>query len=90
MQEKFSRFFTKFAPRVLHPRFFVPPPLGEVPQCAYWGGEGVVRPKGPLSLASLDSSPKGEAKAFVKKQDPTRKSSAWGLVIWMEAYFMYW
>ena len=38
----------------------LPLPLGEVPQCAHWGGEG------PLSLASLDSSPKGGAKALLR------------------------
>jgi len=41
----------------------LPPPLGEVPQCAHWGGEGKRRT--PLSQKSkiFASSPKGRAKA---------------------------
>ncbi len=46
--------------------FFLPPPLGEVPQCAHWGGEGASREGRPLSLALLDSSPRGGAKVYVR------------------------
>ncbi len=46
--------------------FLLPPPLGEVPQCAHWGGEGASAEGHPLSLAALDSSPRGGAKAFLQ------------------------
>ena len=45
-----------------------PPPLGEVPQCAHWGGRGPAA-GGPFSLAfRLDSSPKGGAKGRAHTQ----------------------
>ena len=47
-----------------------PPPVGEVPQCAHWGGRGPAA-GGPFSLAfRLDSSPKGGAKKWAAKGRP--------------------
>ena len=47
----------------------LPHPLGEVPQCAHWGGEG------PLSQKSkiFDSSPIGRAKTALPQQSDKLK-----------------